>query len=98
MTTTTGTTASTGSTALAGIPDRDVREVVREEPVMRGRILDALMAGPLTVPEIARAIGMPTNEVVIWVMGMRRYGWLAEIKGATVDGYFQYERTGRVAG
>jgi hypothetical protein len=31
-------------------------------------------------------------------MGMRRYGWLAEIKGATVDGYFQYERTGRVAG
>ena len=98
MTTTTGTTASTGSTALAGIPDRDVREVVREEPVMRGRILDALMAGPLTVPEIARAIGAPTNEVVIWVMGMRRYGWLAEIKGATVDGYFQYERTGRVAG
>ena len=98
MTTTTGTTASTGSTALAGIPDRDVREVVREEPVMRGRILDALMAGPLTVPEIALAIGAPTNEVVIWVMGMRRYGWLAEIKGATVDGYFQYERTGRVAG
>ncbi len=27
-------------------------------------------------------------------MGMRRYGWLAEIKGATVDGYFQYEATG----
>jgi hypothetical protein len=30
-------------------------------------------------------------------MGMRRYGWLAEIKGATVEGYFQYETTGRVA-
>ena len=30
-------------------------------------------------------------------MGMRRYGWLAEIKGATDDGYFQYERTGRVS-
>jgi len=98
MTTTAGTTAPAGTSATPGTPNRDVREVVREEPVMRSRILDALMAGPLTVPEIALAIGAPTNEVVIWVMGMRRYGWLAEIKGATVDGYFQYERTGRVAG
>jgi hypothetical protein len=77
--------------------NRDIREVVREEPVMRGRILDALLTGPLTVPEIALAIGAPTHEVLIWVMGMRRYGWLAEIKGATSDGYFQYQRTGRVA-
>ena len=77
--------------------NRDVREVVREEPVMRGRILAALADGPMTVPEIARAIDAPTHEVVIWVMGMRRYGWLAEIKGATVDSYFQYEPTGRVS-
>jgi predicted Rossmann fold nucleotide-binding protein DprA/Smf involved in DNA uptake len=77
--------------------NRDVREIVREEPVMRARILAALHDGPLTVPEIAARIGAPTHEVVFWVMGMRRYGWLAEIKGATVDGYFQYETTGRVA-
>jgi predicted Rossmann fold nucleotide-binding protein DprA/Smf involved in DNA uptake len=77
--------------------NRDVREVVREEPVMRAAILSALHDGPLTVPEIARAIGAPTHEVVLWVMGMRRYGWVAEIKGATVDGYFQYAPTGRVA-
>jgi predicted Rossmann fold nucleotide-binding protein DprA/Smf involved in DNA uptake len=77
--------------------NRDIREVVREEPVVRGRIMAALAEGPLTVPEIAQAIGAPTHEVLVWVMGMRRYGWLAEIKGATVDGYFQYERTGRVA-
>ena len=76
---------------------RDVREVVREEPIMRAEILAALHDGPLTVPEIAQAIGAPTGEVVIWVMGMRRYGWLAEIKGATVDGFFQYEPTGRVS-
>jgi hypothetical protein len=77
--------------------NRDIREVIREEPVMRSRILKALDDGPLTVPEIAQAIDAPTGEVVLWVMGMRRYGWLAEIKGSTVDGYFQYERTGRVA-
>ena len=77
--------------------NRDNREVIREEPVMRPRILAALASGPLTVPEIAQAIGAPTHEVVFWVMGMRRYGWLAEIKGSTVDGYFQYEATGRTA-
>ena len=78
-------------------PHRDLREVIREEPVMRPRILAALADGPHTVPEIAAAIGAPAGEVVLWVMGMRRYGWLAEIKGATVDGYFQYEATGRVS-
>jgi len=77
--------------------NRDVREVIREEPVMRARILDALREGPLTVPEIAAAIGAPAHEVVFWVMGMRRYGWVAEIKGNTIDGYFQYEPTGRVS-
>ena len=76
---------------------RDDREVIREEPAMRARILAALADGPLTVPEIAAAIEAPTHEVVFWVMGMRRYGWLAEIKGATVNGYFQYERTGRTS-
>jgi hypothetical protein len=77
--------------------NRDVREVIREEPVMRARILVALREGPLTVPEIAEAIHAPTHEVVFWVMGMRRYGWLAEIKGSDADGYFQYEPTGRTS-
>ena len=78
-------------------PHRDLREVIREEPVMRPRILAALADGPHTVPEIAAAIGSPAHEVVLWVMGMRRYGWVAEIKGNTIDGYFQYETTGRVS-
>jgi predicted Rossmann fold nucleotide-binding protein DprA/Smf involved in DNA uptake len=77
--------------------NRELREVVREEPVMRVRILAAVHDGPLTVPEIAEAIDAPTSEVVVWVMGMRRYGWLAEVKGATDDGYFRYEATGRVS-
>ena len=67
-------------------PDREIREIIREEPVMRARILDLLMDGPHTVPEIADAIGAPTHEVVFWVMGMRRYGWLIEVK-ATPEGF-----------
>ena len=77
------------------IANRDPREVIREEPVMRPRILAAVADGPRTVPQIAEAIGAPTHEVVFWVMGMRRYGWLAEIKGSDADGYFTYQRTGR---
>ena len=78
-------------------PNRDIREVVREEPVMRRPILAALGDGPLTVPEIAIAIDAPTDEVLIWVMGMRRFGWLTEIKTADDDGFFRYEPTGRVS-
>lgn len=77
--------------------NRDDREVMREEPMMRGRILAALRDRPMTVPEIAAAIEAPTHEVVLWVMGMRRYGWITEIKGNIVDGYFQYEPTGRTS-
>ncbi len=75
--------------------NRDIREVMREEPVMRARILAALSDSPLTVPQIAAAIGAPTHEVLLWVMGMRRFGWLSEVKGSEADGYFQYEPTGR---
>ena len=74
---------------------RDVREIIREEPLMRGRILEALGAGPRTVPEIANAIGSPESEVMFWVMGMRKYGWLAELPGTTDDGYFRFQAVRR---
>ena len=36
--------------------NRDIREVIREEPLMRGRLVELLLRdGPLTVPEIAQA-------------------------------------------
>ncbi len=79
------------------VTNRDPREIMREEAVMRPGILAALAEGPLTVPQIAEAIGAPAHEVVFWVMGLRRYGWLAEIKGSDADGYFTYEPTGRVS-
>jgi predicted Rossmann fold nucleotide-binding protein DprA/Smf involved in DNA uptake len=75
-------------------PTRDVREIIREEPLVRGRILDALTDGPLTVPEIAAAIGEPEDEVMFWVMGMRKYGRLAELPDVTPDGYYRFQATG----
>ena len=75
--------------------NREFREVIREEPVMRTRILAALGDGPLTVPQIAAAIDAPTREVVFWVMGMRKYGYVAEIKEVTDEGYFRYQAVPR---
>lgn len=68
---------------------RDVREIIREEMLMRGRILEVLQEGPKTVPEIAEAVDYPSHEVMFWVMGMRKYGHLAE-DGLTDEGYFKY--------
>ncbi len=70
---------------------RPVREIVREEHIMRGRILKLLENGPLTIPEIADGLGAPTSEVTYWVMGMRKYGWLREDKEVTDEGYFRYQ-------
>jgi hypothetical protein len=75
--------------------NRDVREIIRDEQFMRARILKVLESGPQTVPEIAAALGKPTHEVVFWVMGMRKYGYVAEIKEVTDDGYFQYQAVPR---
>ncbi len=74
---------------------RDVREVVRDEQVMRRRILAVLADGPLTVPQIAAAVERPTHEVMFWVMGLRKYGWVAEIKEVDDDGYYSYQAVER---
>ena len=78
-------------------PQRDPREVIREEPAMHRRVLDTVAAAPRTVPEIAAELGVPDHEALLWVMGMRRYGYLREVKGSAGDGYFRYEPAGRDA-
>ena len=81
-------TATENATAPALRP---VREIIRDEQFMRARILKVLESGPQTIPQIAEALGKPGNEVVFWVMGLRKYGWIAEIKEVDDDGYFQYQ-------
>jgi hypothetical protein len=76
---------------------RDPREVMREEPLMRRRILELVAQAPRTVPEIADSVGAPTHEALLWVMAMRRFGYLREVKGSDADGYFRYESAGRQA-
>lgn len=75
--------------------NRDIREVVREESLMRDRLLRLLAQGALTVPELAGSAGMPTDEVMVWVMTMQRYGYVKVGRGPDSEGYFHYEAVAR---
>ncbi|MEA2030471.1 MAG: MarR family transcriptional regulator [candidate division Zixibacteria bacterium] len=70
---------------------RDTREIIRDEMLMRDKILAILKDGPKTVPEIAEAMGYPISEVMYWTMAARKYGFIEEIKEPTEDDYFQYK-------
>jgi predicted transcriptional regulator len=70
---------------------RDLREVIREEMLMRDKIIGVLKDGPRTIPEIAQALGRPSYEVMYWVMGMRKYGYVTETGEITDEGYHKYK-------
>jgi hypothetical protein len=74
---------------------RDVREVIRDEHLMRRRILGLVADGPRTIPEIASSLGQPSWEVTYWVMGLRKYGWLNENKEVNDEGYYLYHAVER---
>ena len=70
---------------------RDLREVIREEPLVRGRLVELLFdAGALTVHELAERSSFPEDEVMVWTMGLRKYGYVAEEKGVSDDGHHRY--------
>ena len=70
---------------------RNMREIMRDEMIMKDRIMALLKEGQKTVPEVAEAIGAPEHETVYWMMAMRRYGMIEETGRPDVDGYFKYE-------
>ena len=70
---------------------RDIREIVHEEMIMKDRIAAILVDGPQTILEITEKLGYPSYEVTIWLFAMRRYGEVEEVGGPDIDGYFKYE-------
>ena len=58
---------------------RDVREVVRDEPLVRDRLVEVLRRdGPMSVADLAAASGYPAVEVMIWIAGLRKYGHITQ--------------------
>ena len=48
----------------------------------------ALQEGPRTVPEVARATGLPPHQVLWHIMSMKKYGKVVEVEEE--DGYLRY--------
>ncbi|MGA9049487.1 MAG: MarR family transcriptional regulator [Dehalococcoidia bacterium] len=70
---------------------RNDAEVLRDEMYMRDRIIGILAKGPKTISEIAGELGYPSDEVLKWVMAMRRYGVITELPKARADDYYRYK-------
>ena len=70
---------------------RDAGEIMRDEMLVRDRIVAFLHDGPKTIPQIAEGLGCPSYEVVFWVMAMWRYGAIIPAGEPNTEGYYQYQ-------
>ncbi len=70
---------------------RDMLEIAQDEFIMKDRIAAVLADGPKSISELSEKLGYPTNEIMVWVAGMRRYLELEEVGRPDLDGYFKYE-------
>ncbi len=71
--------------------NRDLREIVREEPLVRDRLRELLLErGSLSVAALAEAAGFPSDEVMIWIAGMRKYGYVADSAAERTGGEPRY--------
>lgn len=70
-----------------GVP-KEVMELSREQAKMRQKICGVLKNGPMTVPEIQAATGIPARTVFWYLMAWKKYGKVVE--GEQRDDYYQY--------
>jgi len=67
------------------------RETARQEFAVRALVLDLLREkGPLTVPEVAQALGIATHDANWWLMGFLRYNKVKASEKADDEGYYRY--------
>lgn len=71
-----------------GVP-RDLIERNRQRVATRRAIIGALKTGPKTVPQLSAQTGIPTHEALWCVMGLKKYGEVAE--GEEQDSYLEYQ-------
>lgn len=69
---------------------RELRDIIRDEVLMRDKVLAVLSGGPKTVPEMAEAMACPVREAMLWVMSARKYGYVVELNEPTDEGYYKY--------
>ncbi len=77
--------------------NRDLAEVLRDEVLMRNRIVLLLQEKSMTIPELSKALGFPTEEVTQWIMALWKYGLIAD-NGTSDDGGYPFYTSRRTHG
>ncbi len=72
-------------------PKRGLAEVMRDEMVMKDKIIDLLRDEPKTILEMAESLQCPSHDVLLWVMAMWRFGTVVEVEKGRTEEYFQYK-------
>ena len=72
-------------------PKRGLAEIMRDEMVMKDKIIDLLRDEPKTISEIAEAMACPSHEVMLWVMAMWRFGTVVEVEKGRTEDHFKYK-------
>jgi len=71
---------------------KELLDKVRDEGRLRRMITGILRdKGPLTIPEIAKELNLPTDLVMWWLMTCRKYGVVRETEEVDENGYYKYE-------
>jgi predicted Rossmann fold nucleotide-binding protein DprA/Smf involved in DNA uptake len=55
------------------------------------KIRAELSRGPRTVPDLARSVGLPTDETLWYLMALKKYGKVAEGVKSRGENYYPYE-------
>jgi predicted Rossmann fold nucleotide-binding protein DprA/Smf involved in DNA uptake len=64
---------------------------LKDQQALRRELRKAMKGGPKTIPEIAQAAQLPTDQVLWHVMAMKKYDLVREV-GMDAE-YFQYQLT-----
>ena len=70
-----------------GVP-KELTELSREQARIHKKIREALEGGPMTVPELHAATGLPTDKILWYLMAWKKYGRILEDEQC--EDYYKY--------
>jgi predicted Rossmann fold nucleotide-binding protein DprA/Smf involved in DNA uptake len=72
---------------------KKAQELLKSQQTDRKKLLQAMKAGPSSVPQLTSATGIPTHEVLWHVAAMKKYGLVEEAGMDDADEYYLYRLT-----
>lgn len=96
MTSNTKSEAKKRTEMLVALRNRDSDRVkqtqafLKEQQSIRRALTHAMESGPQTIPQLAEATGMPSQEALWHVISMKKYGLVEEVAINEDETYYLY--------